>query len=124
MRIIMKRTFITILIVAMSILFASCDIEFPERTDYPSIESETITATVIDVSKNKWFAANAYHYEVQAQVYSEEYDISGFIESSGSGMFASVNWDICEGDKVKVIMHNLIDNESGEIIRREIIDFA
>lgn len=106
------------------LLLTGCDIEFPNPSDYPSVESEVITATVLDVDKNEWFAGNVYHYEVCAEVYSEEYNINGLIESSGSGMFASVNWDINEGDTVEVIMHSLIDNQSGEVIRREIVDFA
>ena len=120
----MKRIIAIILTIMLSIVFVGCEIELPERINTTTIKSEIISAKVITVSKDKWYAGNAYHYELIADVYNEEYNLNATLEVSDSGMFSSINWDMDEGDNIEVIMHIFINTENGEVIKRESVDFA
>ena len=110
-----------IIIIALLIVLTGCEYNQPiTPKEQPHLYWKDIDVVVIDIDKRSWFAGTKW-YEVQIEVYNEEYNLTETFEIEGSGIYGKPSeWDYEIGDIVSAELLSWKMDSTGEIIRREI----
>lgn len=116
----MMRKYLIIIIALLTILSGcECNQSITPK-EQPHFYRKDIDVVVIDIDKRSWFAGTRW-YEVQIEVYNEEYDLTEIFEIKGSGIFGKPSeWDYQIGDTVSAELFSWKMDSTGEIIKREI----
>ena len=87
----------------------------------PHLYWKDIDVTVTNVDVHHYLILTRSNWDVELEVYSPEYDISGSVTIHGEGFGGYPKQaDYQEGDVVQAELYSWVDDTTGNVIRREI----